>query len=68
MSKLPLNIDYFTNDNPENVYIEEREGSEPNLVVWHNNSIVDDCLHLNEAFKIARQIVKDSRKGMYSND
>lgn len=63
MSKLPLDINYFTNYNPENVYIEERDGPEPNLVVWHNNSIVDDCLHLHQAFGIARQIVNDSRKG-----
>lgn len=47
-------LDYFTDENKENIYIEEMEHD---YRVWHKDSIVDECLDADTALEIANHII-----------
>ena len=55
-------FEYFTNDNPHKIYIEDRGSRVGRYAVWHNNSIVDDCLNKAQALSLANLVLKDQNQ------
>lgn len=55
-------FEYFTKENKENVYIEDRGGRIGRYAVIVNHSIVDDCLNKKRALSLANSEVKQIYK------
>jgi hypothetical protein len=52
-------FEYFTNENAEHVYIEEREGGHRRFAVWQDRCLIGDCLSKKDALILANIIMRD---------
>ncbi len=48
-------FEYFTKQNEDNIYIEDRGGRVNRYAVYNNNSCVWECLNKKEALKLANE-------------
>lgn len=58
-------FEYFTKQNEDNIYIEDRGGRINRYAVYVNNSCIWDCLNKKEALYIANDTRKSALKEIY---